>query len=122
MGYLSSALDFGMASVDRRPNNRDHGYDAHRSRNNACASVISSLMERAELWHMVGSLSVKHFTQQRLHFCGRFTLRGSLSLRLLPRPSRHTPLARLDRLRRRTIQVRPKDRLPLSIGSDEVIE
>jgi hypothetical protein len=38
---LSSALNFGMASVDRRPNNRDHGYDAHRSRNSALAHPSS---------------------------------------------------------------------------------
>src|SRR5262245_59204456 len=28
MGRLSSALNFGMTSVDHRPDNRDHGYDA----------------------------------------------------------------------------------------------
>jgi hypothetical protein len=41
MGCLSSALNFGMASVDRRPNSPDYGYDAHRSHNNALAHPSS---------------------------------------------------------------------------------
>src|SRR5262245_158911 len=41
MGCLSIAINFGMARVDRRPNDPDHGYDAHRSRNNALAHPSS---------------------------------------------------------------------------------
>src|SRR5262245_27907714 len=41
VGRLSSALNFGMTSVDHRPDNRDQGYDAHRSRNSALAHPSS---------------------------------------------------------------------------------